>query len=135
MSLSITAQQILDSFTAADSWEQKMRLLMQIGATLESLNEDEKNDKNQVQGCESQVWLIAEQHNKLWYFKAYSDARLIRGLLAVLLTRVNHLTTNEIQQIDLEDWFQQLGLARQLSSSRRDGLKAIFNRIKAAKTA
>ena len=134
MSLSNTAQQILDSFTAANSWEQKMRLLMQIGTTLEPLLEDEQINKNQVQGCESQVWLIAEQHNESWYFKAYSDARLIRGLLAVLLARVNHLTTDEIQQIDLENWFQQLGLAKQLSSSRRDGLKAIFNRIKSVKT-
>ncbi|UYZ84822.1 SufE family protein [Entomomonas sp. E2T0] len=130
MKLSKTAQQILDSFTAANGWEQKMRLLMQIGATLEPLQENEKTDKNQVQGCESQVWLIAEQHNQLWQFKAYSDARLIRGLLAVLLARVNNLTTDEIQQIDLEDWFQQLGLAKQLSSSRRDGLRAIFKSIK-----
>lgn len=134
MSLSNTAQQILDSFTVANSWEQKMRLLMQIGATLEPLLEDEQINKNQVQGCESQVWLIAEQHNESWHFKAYSDARLIRGLLAVLLARVNHLTTDEIQQIDLENWFQQLGLAKQLSSSRRDGLKAIFKRIKSVKT-
>lgn len=135
MSLPNTAQQILDSFTAANSWEQKMRLLMQIGTTLEPLNEDEQINKNQVQGCESQVWLIAEQRNELWHFKAYSDARLIRGLLAILLARVNLLTTNEIQQIDLEDWFQQLGLAKQLSSSRRDGLKAIFKRIKSIRTA
>ncbi len=134
MSLPDTAQQILDSFTTANSWEQKMRLLMQIGATLEPLHEDEQINKNQVQGCESQVWLIAEQHNELWHFKAYSDARLIRGLLAILLARVNHLTTNEIQQIDLENWFQQLGLAKQLSSSRRDGLKAIVKRIKSVKT-
>ncbi|MFD1259089.1 SufE family protein [Entomomonas asaccharolytica] len=130
MSLSNTAQQILDTFTAANSWEQKMRLLMQVGATLQPLDEKEQIDKNQVQGCESLVWLIAEQHNQLWHFKAYSDARLMRGLLVVLIVRVNGLTADEIKQIDLEDWFLQLGLARQLSSSRRDGLKAIFQKIK-----
>ena len=130
MTLPDTAQQLLTSFNAIDNWEQKMRLLMQAGNTLEPLLPTEQTDTNQVHGCESKVWLVAEQQNNLWHFRAYSEARIIRGLLAVLLVRVNNLASEQIQQIDLEDWFQQLGLAKQLSSSRRDGLKAIFKRIK-----
>lgn len=130
MTLPDTAQQLLTSFQAIDNWEQKMRLLMQAGNTLEPLLSAEQTDTNQVHGCESKVWLVAEQQNSLCHFRAYSEARIIRGLLAVLLVRVNNLTSEQIQRVDLEDWFQQLGLAKQLSSSRRDGLKAIFKRIK-----
>lgn len=124
------AQNLLSTFQLNKSWEQKMRLLMQLGRNLSPLTEIEKTDNNQVKGCESQVWLVSTKQDNQWHFKATSDARLIQGLLAVLLTRVNGLTTKEIKEIDLDDWFQQLGLGKQLSSSRRNGLNAIFQKIK-----
>lgn len=130
MTLTDTAQQLLSSFSAATSWEQTMRLLMQAGNTLEPLATEELTEANQVRGCESTVWLLANKEDNLWHFKAYSEARIIRGLLAVLLARVNNLASEQIQAIDLEYWFMQLGLAKQLSSSRRDGLRAIFKRVK-----
>lgn len=124
------AQNLLSTFQLNKSWEQKMRLLMQLGRNLSPLTEIEKTDNNQVKGCESQVWLVSTKQDNQWHFKATSDARLIQGLLAVLLTRVNGLTAKEIKEIDLDDWFQQLGLGKQLSSSRRNGLNAIFQKIK-----
>lgn len=130
MTLANSAQEMLTLFSTAAGWEQRMRLLMQVGASLEPLTITGKNQQNQITGCESDVWLVANCENNLWQFKATSDARLIRGLLAVLLVRVNGLTNDQLQQVDLEEWFTQLGLARQLSSSRRDGLRAIFKRIK-----
>lgn len=124
------AQNLLSTFQLNKSWEQKMRLLMQLGRNLSPLTEIEKTDNNQVKGCESQVWLVSTKQDNQWHFKATSDARLIQGLLAVLLTRVNGLTAKEIKEIDLDDWFQQLGLGKQLSSSRRNGLNAVFQKIK-----
>ncbi len=124
------AQNLLSTFQLNKSWEQKMRLLMQLGRNLSPLTEIEKTDNNQVKGCESQVWLVSTKQDNQWHFKATSEARLIQGLLAVLLTRINGLTAKEIKEIDLDDWFQQLGLGKQLSSSRRNGLNAIFQKIK-----
>jgi cysteine desulfuration protein SufE len=46
-----------------------------------------------------------------WQFAASSDARLIRGLVALLLARVNGLSTEGYRQVDLPDWFNQLGLS------------------------
>lgn len=129
--MNLDAQNLLSTFLLNKSWEQKMRLLMQLGKNLSPLTEVEKTDKNQVKGCESQVWLVSTKQDDQWYFKATSEARLIQGLLAVLLTRINGLTAKEIKEIDLDDWFQQLGLAKQLSNSRRDGLSAIFKKVKA----
>lgn len=124
------AKNLLATFQTSPSWEQKMRLLLQLGKKLSPLTESEKIDNNHIKGCESQVWLVTTKQNDQWYFKATSEARLIQGLLAVLLTRINGLTATEIKEIDLEDWFQQLGLIKQLSSSRRDGLNAIFQKVK-----
>ncbi|MNR46816.1 Cysteine desulfuration protein SufE [compost metagenome] len=65
-----------------------------------------------------------------WHFRAASDARLLRGLLAVLLVRVNGLPSEELAGIDLADWFNQLGLARQLSPSRSNGLNAVLKKMR-----
>ena len=54
---------------------------------------------------------------------------MIRGLVALLLLRVNGLSAVELQQVDLPDWFNQLGLSRQLSPSRSNGLNAVLKRM------
>ncbi|WP_147474713.1 SufE family protein, partial [Pseudomonas savastanoi] len=58
------------------------------------------------------------------------DARLIRGLVALLLARVNGLSAPELEAVDLSDWFDQLGLGRQLSPSRSNGLNAVLQKMR-----
>ena len=130
MSLPSAAQEALAAFQQAGSWEQRARLLMQWGERLAPLLDAERSESQRVHGCESQVWLVAEVQDDHWQFRATSDARLIRGLLAVLLARVNGLNSSELQTVDLADWFAQLGLARQLSPSRSNGLSAVLQRMR-----
>ncbi|MFI8377020.1 SufE family protein [Pseudomonas helleri] len=130
MTLPAQAQAALDSFAGCTSWEQRARLLMQWGQRLSELDERDKIEANRVHGCESQVWLVGECKDGHWQFAASSDARLIRGLVALLLARVNGLSTQELKQVDLPDWFDQLGLSRQLSPSRSNGLNAVLQRMR-----
>ena len=130
MSLSVAAQEALEAFAACHGWEQRARLLMQWGERLEPLRETERVDEHRVHGCESLVWLIAEQRGEHLHFRASSDARLLRGLLAVLLARVEGLPRAELASVDLVDWFIQLGLQRQLSPSRSNGLNAVLQRMR-----
>ena len=130
MSLPAEAQAALDTFSASLSWEQRARLLMQWGERLMPLPEDEKTDAHRVDGCESNVWLLADFSDGQWQFRAASDARLIRGLVALLLSRVNGLSAAELQTVDLNAWFVQLGLSRQLSPSRSNGLNAVLQRMR-----
>lgn len=129
MSLPAAAVEALQAFSALQGWEQRARLLMQWGERLEPLSEDELGDEQRVQGCESNVWLVADRRDEHWYFRAYSDARLLRGLLALLLARVDGLPEAELSAVDLVDWFNQLGLGRQLSPSRSNGLNAVLKRM------
>lgn len=129
MSLPVSAQTALQAFSACPGWEQRARLLMQWGDQLAPLSDEERCEANRVQGCESQVWLLAEHDGAHWQFRASSDARLLRGLLALLLARVNGLAQSELTQLDLPDWFTQLGLARHLSPSRSNGLQAVLTRM------
>ena len=130
MSLPIEAQTALDTFSAPLSWEQRARLLMQWGERLPALADAEKTDEHLVDGCESKVWLLADFNDGHWRFRAASDARLIRGLVALLLARVNGLSAVELQSVDLNGWFSQLGLSRQLSPSRSNGLNAVLQRMR-----
>ncbi|WP_207870323.1 SufE family protein [Pseudomonas sp. 51_B] len=129
MSLPLQALEALASFDQARGWEQRARLLMQWGDRLEPLTEAEKVEANRVHGCQSLVWLVAKQVDQVWQFKASSDARLLRGLLALLLVRVQGLPSEALARLDLRQWFTQLGLERQLSPSRSNGLHAVLQRM------
>ncbi|VVM70602.1 Sulfur acceptor protein CsdE [Pseudomonas fluorescens] len=129
MSLPAEAVAALDVFQNAAGWEQRARLLMQWGDRLPALSDADKIEANRVHGCESQVWLVGALVNGHWQFAANSDARLIRGLVALLLARVNGLSASELRAVDLPEWFAQLGLSRQLSPSRSNGLNAVLQRM------
>lgn len=129
MPLSAQAQQALEAFSASPGWEQRARLLMQWGERLAPLSDAERTDEQRVHGCESLVWLVGEKRDGRWHFRASSDARLLRGLLAVLLVRVEGSSAEELAALDLADWFAQLGLQRQLSPSRSNGLNAVLLRM------
>jgi cysteine desulfuration protein SufE len=129
MNLPQAAEQALAAFSCASGWEARARLLIQWGARLEALEPAQCRNEHLVQGCESQVWLIAEQQEGHWQFRASSEARLLRGLIALLLARVNGLSNAELAQVDLLEWFNQLGLSRQLSPSRSNGLNAVLQRM------
>lgn len=129
MSLPDEAAAALQVFQDASGWEPRARLLMQWGERLPPLNDAHRCDAHLVSGCESQVWLMGRLEDGRWQFSASSDARLIRGLVALLLARVNGLSAQELQQVDLPGWFNALGLSRQLSPSRSNGLNAVFKRM------
>ncbi len=129
MSLPAHAAEALEAFEQAAGWEQRARLLMQWGERLAPLTDAEKTTEHLVHGCESQVWLIANQVDGQWRFRAGSEARMIRGLLALLLVRVEGLSAVQLSVLDLPGWFQQLGLGRQLSPSRSNGLNAVLKRM------
>ena len=124
------AREALQAFAQAPDWEQRARLLMQWGERLEPLDAGERSEANRVAGCESHVWLVGQRQDGRWQFRAASDARLIRGLLAVLLARVNGLDADELAQVDMADWFASLGLSRQLSPSRSNGMHAVLRRMR-----
>ncbi|ANF26592.1 SufE family protein [Stutzerimonas stutzeri] len=124
------AAETLQAFQLAAGWEQRARLLMQWGDRLEPLSDTERNALNLVAGCDSKLWLVGERQDKHWHFRGTSEARLLRGLLAVLLVRVNGLNVSELQQLDIAEWFSQLGLSRQLSPSRANGMNAVIGRMR-----
>ena len=113
-------------------WQERYRQIMLLGKELPSLPEDKKTDEALLRGCESRVWLhhYYDEETRCLYFLADSDARIIRGLIALVLAVLNSKTSAEIAVFDLDGWFNKLDLLDHLSPSRGSGLKAIVLEIR-----
>lgn len=131
----ITADSISAQMAAASGWEDRYRTVIQLGKQLPALPEALKQDQLKVSGCESQVWLAHQQEAGVFHFAADSDARIVRGLIAVVLAAYDGKTAAQIQAFDIDSYFDSLGLMAHLSPSRGNGLKAIVEQIKALATA
>jgi cysteine desulfuration protein SufE len=122
---------IIEEFSLFEDWEDKYSYIIDLGKKLFPLDEKHKTDYNMVVGCSSQVWLIAhkDKANK-YFFLADSDAYIVKGLIAILLRVFSGKTAEEIQKINIEDFFLSLGLKKHLSPNRSNGLFAMVNKIK-----
>lgn len=127
--LSLAAQQAIADFQACKQWEQRARLLLQWGAQLDELPEELRVPDNLVHGCETRVWLVLDEQAQPLRFQVASEARLLRGLLALLLLRIEGLSAKHIAAVDVVEWFALLSLSRQLSPSRSNGLNAVLTRM------
>lgn len=128
--LSAAAQHAVKQFQACQQWEQRARLLLQHGAQLQELPDMLRTEDNLVHGCETRVWLMLDREAVPPRFQVASEARLLRGLLALLLLRIEGLDAEHITAVSASDWFAQLGLSRQLSPSRSNGLNAVLIRMR-----
>ncbi|MFH0257259.1 cysteine desulfurase sulfur acceptor subunit CsdE [Vibrio rumoiensis] len=125
----ITAQMIIETMSGFSSWEDRYRQVIMWGKLLPKMDEALKQDQLLVSGCESKVWLVSEFDGEYWSFHIDSDARIVRGLIALVLAAFHHQTTEAIKAFDTEAYFAQLGLIDHLSPSRGNGLKAIVDQI------
>jgi cysteine desulfuration protein SufE len=126
--------ELIDTFELLTDWEERYRLIIDLGRKLPPLADEEKTEQHRVQGCTSQVWLIEEVQPgdpPRLRFRADSDSFIVKGLLAVILMVYSGRTPCEIIDTDIEHVFTQLGLQQNLSPNRRSGFFATVQRIKA----
>lgn len=112
-------------------WQSRYRVLMQLGKKLPPLPEKMKQTESLVKGCESRAWLL-HYHDKTQdkhYFVLDSEARIVKGLMAIMLCLINGMTSAEIKTFDLTQHFEQLNLKPYLSQSRGNGLTAMIKHI------
>ncbi len=125
------AEAIRRQFAAASGWENQYRLIIQLGKLLPALPAEWQTEENLLKGCESQAWLRGEKsEDGCWHFACDSDARIVRGLIVIVLAALNHQTAVAIQAFDMDGYFAELGLEKHLSPSRGNGLRAIVLAIR-----
>lgn len=127
----ITAEDIVDTLQFFDSWEDRYKYIIDLGKELPALPDEYRVDDNLVRGCQSQVWLVDSLDNGHLFFRADSDAHIVKGLLCVVLAAYNGKTPEEVRTFDIDAYFDELNLIRHLSPTRGNGLRAMVGRIQA----
>lgn len=125
-------QHDLTQIEQAKDWQSKYRVLMQLGKKLPPIPEKMKQNELLVKGCESRAWLLHyhDKANDKHYFVLDSEARIVKGLMAIMLCLVNGMSSTELAKFDLRHKFDQLNLKPYLSQSRSNGLTAMAEKIK-----
>jgi cysteine desulfuration protein SufE len=120
-----------ENFAFLDTWEDRYRFLVDLGRELPPMDDALKTPATKVDGCLSQVWMLgrSDPSGALSYL-ADSDAAIVRGLIAVLLTACNGRLPADILASDVDRLFDELGLAQHISMNRRNGFFAMVQRIR-----
>ncbi len=130
----MTIDEIRDNFALLDEWDDRYRYVIELGRTLAPLPEAEHSPENKVQGCVSQVWLSkrldrSKREPQLSYL-GDSDAHIVRGLVAILLTLYSGRTPKEILATDALAVFDEFGFREHLTPQRSNGLRSMVERIR-----
>lgn len=117
-------------FEALDEWDDRYRLLIDLGRALPPMDEALKTDATKVRGCASQVWLYPTRGaDGRLHFAADSDAAIVKGLVALVLLLAQDRPPAEIDPADIRTRLDELGLSKHLSSNRTQGLASMIARI------
>ncbi len=124
-----TEKEIVEEFSLFDSWDDKYEYIIDLGKKLPDLEAQHKTDDNRVRGCQSTVWLVAEYKDGKLFFKAESDAVIVKGLISMLIRVLSGHTPDEIVQAQL-GFLQKIGLTTHLAQTRSNGLLAMVKQMK-----
>ena len=122
-------EEILEDFNMFDDWMQKYEYLIDLGKDLPSIDEKYRVEENLIKGCQSRVWLHAEENNGNIVFSADSDAIMTKGIVALLIRVLSGQSANDIANADL-DFINKIGLKEQLSATRANGLLSMIKQMK-----
>jgi SufE protein probably involved in Fe-S center assembly len=122
-------QEIVEEFSLFDSWDDKYEYIIDLGKRLPGLEAEHKKDENRVRGCQSTVWLVAEYKDGKVYFKADSDAVIVKGLISMLIRVLTGHTPDEIINAKL-GFIQEIGMTTHLAQTRSNGLLSMVKQMK-----
>ena len=92
--------EIIETFEMFDDWLEKYQYIIDLGKQLPAMDEAHKVEENLLQGCQSQVWLIHEFRDGQLHFQANSDAAIVSGLIALVMTIYNDRSPSYITEVE-----------------------------------
>ena len=121
--------EIVEEFSLFDSWDEKYEYIIDLGKKLPPLEEAYKKDENRVRGCQSTVWLVADFRDGMVFYKAESDAVIVKGLISMLIRVLSGHRPDEIIDAKL-DFIREIGMMTHLAQTRSNGLLAMVKQMK-----
>jgi cysteine desulfuration protein SufE len=129
MTLEEKKQEIIEEFSLYDEWLDKYEYLIELGKSLEAFPEEKKTEDRLIKGCQSRVWLDAEERDGRLFFTADSDAIITKGIISLLISVYSGRTREEIAGDDF-GFVAEIGLKENLSPTRANGLVSMIDTIK-----
>ena len=129
MTIKEIQEEIVDEFSMFDDWMQRYEYIIDLGKSLPLIDEQYKTEENIIKGCQSKVWVHAEQQGEKVIFTADSDAILTKGIIAILIRAFSNQKAADILEANT-DFIDKIGLKEHLSPTRANGLVSMVKKIK-----
>jgi len=129
MTINEAQDEVIAEFSDFDDWMDRYQLLIDLGNEQAPLDEKYKTDQNLIEGCQSRVWLQADEVDGRLVFQAESDALIVKGIIALLIKVLSGHTPDEILNADLY-FIDRIGLREHLSPTRSNGLLAMVKQMR-----
>ena len=129
MTIQEIQDEIVDEFSMFEDWMQRYEYIIDLGKSLPLIDEQFKTEDNIIKGCQSKVWVHAEQQGEKVVFTADSDAILTKGIIAILIRAFSNQKAADILEANT-DFIDKIGLKEHLSPTRANGLVSMVKKIK-----
>ncbi|HET8572479.1 MAG TPA: SufE family protein [Edaphocola sp.] len=129
MSIKDLQDEIVEEFACYEDWMEKYERIIEIGKEIPVIDTSYKTDDYLIRGCQSQVWLHAEEKDGKVLFSADSDAIITRGLIGLMISVLSGQTAKDIAEADIY-FVDKIGLHSHLSPTRSNGLNAMLKQMK-----
>lgn len=129
MTINEIQDEIVEEFSELDDWMDRYQLLIDMGNEQQPLPEKEKTESNLIDGCQSRVWLVCDEKDGLLYFRAESDALIVKGIISLLIKVLSGHSASEILGSDLY-FIHDIGLTEHLSPTRSNGLLSMLKQMR-----
>ncbi len=129
MTIAEIQDEIIDEFSMFDDWDERFQYVIDLGKQLPLIDEQYKTDENTIKGCQSKVWLHAEENGDNVVFTADSDAIITKGIIAILIRAFSNQKPEDILSANT-DFIDEIGLKQHLSPTRANGLVSMIKQIK-----
>lgn len=129
MNIKEIQSEIVAEFSMFDDWMERYEYIIELGKGLPLIAEEFKTDDNIIQGCQSKVWVHAEEKDGKVFFSSDSDAILTKGIIAILIRAFSNQTPANILEANT-DFIDEIGLKEHLSATRANGLVSMIKKIK-----
>ena len=129
MTIKEIQEEIIDEFSMFDDWMERYEYIIELGKSLDIIDEQYKTDDNLIVGCQSKVWLHAKKIDNKIIYSSDSDAILTKGIIALLLRVFTNQTSETILKTDT-NFIDEIGLKEHLSPTRANGLVSMVKKIK-----
>ena len=129
MSINEQQDEVIAEFSDFDDWMDRYQLLIDLGNEQEPLDDTYKTEQNLIEGCQSRVWLQADEVDGKLIFRAESDALIVKGIIALLIKVLSEHTPDEILASDLY-FIDRIGLKEHLSPTRSNGLLSMVKQMR-----